>query len=55
MNKHIKSFFKNFGQILTSMNKFIEDVLDEEGKYVDKEYGCNNPFGKCDNCCKFLK
>ena len=33
----------------------LEDVLDENGKYIDKTYQCSNPFGKCDNCCQFLK
>ena len=29
--------------------------FDKDGKYIDKDYQCNNPFGKCDNCCQFLK
>ena len=60
MQRRVQEFKPNAGprktkQILTSMNKFIEDVLDEDGKYVDKDYECGNPFGKCDNCCQFLK
>jgi hypothetical protein len=37
------------------MDKFVEDVLDETGAYIDKEYKCGSPFGKCDNCCDFVK
>ena len=31
------------------------DIINKDGKYIDKAYQCNNPFGKCDNCCQFLK
>ena len=37
------------------MNKFIEDVLDENGDYIDKEYHCNSPLNKCDVCINLVK
>lgn len=41
-------------QVIDSMNKFIEDVLDRDNNYIDKEYSCNNTFGKCNECCDFV-
>jgi len=41
-------------QVITQMNTFIEDVLDENGNYIDKEYSCNNPLGKCNECASLL-
>jgi hypothetical protein len=60
MQRRVQEFRPNAGprktkQVLTSMNKFIEDVLDENGKYVDKEYKCNSAFGKCNECSKFVE
>lgn len=59
MTKRVQEFKPNAGprktkQVLTSMNNFIDDVLDDNGKYVDKEYSCTNPFGKCEHCSPFL-
>ena len=42
-------------QVIESMNKFIKDVIDENGKYIDKEYECSSPLGKCKDCCEFVK
>jgi len=42
-------------QVIQSMNKFIGDVIGENGKYIDKEYECNSPLGKCKDCCQFVK
>ena len=60
MQRRVQEFKPNAGprktkQVLTSMNKFIEDVLDGNGKYKDKEYKCNSAFGKCTECSKFVK
>jgi len=60
MRKRVQQFSPASGprktkQVIESVNRFIEDVLDENGKYKDKEYKCGNPFGKCDHCCQFLK
>tara|TARA_Y100001972_G_scaffold88387_1_gene108141 strand:- start:18 stop:740 length:723 start_codon:yes stop_codon:yes gene_type:complete len=60
MQRRVQEFSPNAGprktkQIITSMNNFIEDVLDEKGKYIDKEYKCTNPFGKCRECSDFVK
>jgi hypothetical protein len=32
------------------MNKFINDVLDKDNNYIDKEYSCSSPLGKCIEC-----
>ena len=42
-------------QVLESMKKFINDAIDENGKYIDKNYECGSPFGKCKDCCQFVK
>ena len=42
-------------QVLESMKKFIDDAVDENGKYIDKNYECGSPFGKCKDCCQFVK
>ena len=60
MQRRVQEFRPNAGprktkQVLTSMNNFIEDVLDENGKYIDKEYKCSSPLGKCKDCCDFVK
>lgn len=59
MQKRVQEFRPNAGprktkQIVESMNKFIDDVLDNKGGYVDQEYKCNNPLGKCEHCSPFL-
>ena len=59
MQKRVQEFRPNAGprktkQIVESMNKFIDDVLDNEGGYADQEYKCNNPLGKCEHCSPFL-
>ena len=41
-------------QVLESMNKFISEAIDSEGKYIDKEYKCTNPFGKCEHCTPYV-
>jgi len=59
MQRRVQEFKPNSGprktkQILNSMNKFITEVLDKDGKYVDKEYNCSSPLGKCHNCTDFV-
>lgn len=59
MQKRVQEFRPNAGprktkQVVESMNKFIDDVLNSEGGYKDQEYKCNNPLGKCENCSPFL-
>jgi len=59
MQKRVQEFRPNAGprktkQIVESMNKFIDNVLDSEGGYKDQEYKCNNPLGKCEHCSPFL-
>lgn len=59
MQRRVQEFKPNDGprktkQVLESMNKFISDVLNSEGGYIDKEYKCTNPFGRCEHCSPFL-
>ena len=59
MQKRVQEFRPNAGprktkQVLESMNNFISNVIDENGEYIDKEYKCKNPFGKCEHCSPFL-
>lgn len=55
MQKRVQEFRPNDGprktkQVLESMNKFLDDVLDAEGNFIEKEYKCNSPLGKCQEC-----
>ena len=59
MQRRVQEFSPNAGprktkEVLAQMNKFIADVVDEQGEYIDKEYKCNNPFGRCEHCSPFL-
>ena len=59
MQRRVQEFRPNAGprktkQVISQMNNFIADVIDEEGEYIDKEYKCTNPFGKCEHCSPFL-
>lgn len=59
MQRRVQEFRPNTGprktkQVIESMNKFIADVIDENGEYIDKDYKCNNPFGKCEHCSSFV-
>ena len=59
MQRRVQEFSPNAGprktkQVLDSMNKFISEVLDENGEYIDKEYKCKSPIGKCENCADVL-
>ena len=55
MQRRVQEFSPNAGprktkQVLDSMNKFISEVLDENGQYIDQTYQCNSPLGKCEHC-----
>lgn len=59
MQKRVQEFRPNDGprktkQVLEQMNKFISDVVGSDGEYIDKEYKCTNPFGRCEHCSPFL-
>jgi hypothetical protein len=59
MQRRVQKFVPPSGprktkQVLESMNNFISEAIDEEGKYIDKEYKCTNPFGKCEHCTPFV-
>ena len=59
MQKRVQEFSPNAGprktkQVLEQMNRFISDVVDENGEYIDKDYKCTNPFGKCEHCSPFV-
>ena len=58
MQKRVQQFSPSSGtrktkQVVDSMNKFIDDVLTGDGQYIDKEYKCTNPFGKCEHCSPY--
>lgn len=55
MQRRVQEFSPNAGprktkQVLEMMNKFVDEVLDENGNYIEKEYKCNSPLGKCTEC-----
>ena len=59
MQKRVQEFSPNAGprktkQVVEQMNKFVSDVVGSDGQYIDKEYNCTNPFGKCEHCSPFL-
>jgi hypothetical protein len=59
MQKRVQQFSPSSGprktkEVMESMNNFIKDVVGEDGNYIDKDYKCTNPFGKCEHCSKFL-
>ena len=41
-------------QVIESTNKFISEVLDSDNNYIDQEYSCNSPLGKCSECSDFV-
>ena len=60
MQKRVQQFSPSSGprktkEIINSMYKMISDVLDEDCKFIDKDYKCGSPFGKCNDCCQFVK
>src|SRR5210317_2293534 len=59
MQKRVQTFSPSSGPrktkaVIEQMNKFISDVVDDKGEYIDKEYQCTNPFGKCEHCSPHL-
>lgn len=59
MQKRVQQFSPSSGprktkQVIESMNEFIQDVVDQDGQFIDKDYKCKNPFGKCEHCSPFL-
>lgn len=55
MQRRVQEFRPNAGprktkQVIDSMNKFLADVLDEDGNFIGKEYKCKSPLGKCEAC-----
>ena len=60
MQKRVQQFSPSSGprktkEVINSMNKMISEVLDEDGNFIDKDYKCGSPFGKCNDCCQFVK
>ena len=58
MQRRVQEFRPNAGprktkQVLESMNNFLTNVLDSNGKFIDKDHDCKSPLGKCDNCMQF--
>jgi hypothetical protein len=59
MQRRVQSFKPASGprktkQVLDSLNNFISSAIDSNGEYIDKEYKCTNPFGKCEHCTPFV-
>jgi len=59
MQRRVQEFKPNAGprktkQVITMMNEFIESVVSSEGQYIDQDYRCNNPLGRCEHCSPFL-
>ena len=59
MQRRVQEFKPNDGprktkQVIDQMNKFISEVVDDNGDFIDREYTCNNPFGKCEHCTPFV-
>ena len=60
MQKRVQQFSPSSGprktkEVINSMNKMISEVLDEDGNFIDKDYKCGSPFGKCKDSCQFVK
>ena len=58
MQRRVQEFRPNAGprktkQVLESMNNFLINVLDSNGKFIEKDHECKSPLGKCDNCMQF--
>ena len=58
MQRRVQEFSPNAGprktkQVIESMNNFLVNVLDSNGKFIDKDHECKSPLGKCDNCMQF--
>ena len=59
MQRRVQSFKPASGprktkQVLDSLNNFISSAIDSNGEYIDKDYKCTNPFGKCEHCTPFV-
>ena len=58
MQRRVQEFSPNAGprktkQVIESMNNFLDNVLDSNGKFIEKDHQCRSPLGKCDNCMQF--
>ena len=59
MQKRVQTFSPSSGprktkEVITQMEAFIADVVGEDGEFIEQEYKCKNPFGKCEHCSPFL-
>ena len=55
MQRRVQEFRPNAGprktkQVIAQMDKMISETVDGNGKYIDKEYQCSSPLGKCSEC-----
>ena len=58
MQRRVQEFKPNAGprktkQVIASMNNFLDNVLDDKGKFLDIDHSCKSPLGKCDHCMTF--
>jgi len=59
MQKRVQEFRPPSGprktkQVIESLDKFISEVVNVEGQFIEKEYKCTHPLGKCEHCAPFL-
>ena len=59
MQRRVQQFSPTSGprktkEVLALMDTFIKDVVGPDGKYLDKEYHCKSPLGKCRNCSEYI-
>lgn len=60
MQRRVQEFRPNAGprktkQVISVMNEFIESVVSPDGEYIDQDYKCKNPLGRCEHCSPFLE
>jgi len=59
MQKRVQQFSLSSGprktkEIISTLDKMLSEVLDDDANFIDKDYKCTNPFGKCEHCQPFL-
>ena len=59
MQKRVQQFSPSSGprktkEIISTLDKMLSEVLDDDANFIDKDYKCTNPFGKCEHCQPFL-
>jgi hypothetical protein len=60
MRRRVQTFTPNDGprktkQVLDGLYKFLDEVLDESNEYLQGDFQCNSPIGKCNECDSLVK